>query len=321
MIHRIRGIRGRCRALRPHMTRLTLVGLLAAACARSTPPSAPAAAPAAPVAAPDSPRRSPIALTYLGVAGWQIDAGAITILADPYFSRPDVDGVMVPDAAAIAARAPARADLIVIGHSHVDHLLDAPAVARRTGAQIMGSVSTARVARASGLADDRIIPVQGGEDYAFAAGYSVRVMRSLHSALGGKHVAAGVEIPAGVHLPMRFADYTDGGAYAYLVRVAGHQVFVLSTANFIEREIEGLRPDIAIVATGLRQEIHDYTCRLMRALGNPPLVYTNHFDDWHGAPVDAPPDDDLRAFVAEVARCSPATRVVIPKHFERMTVP
>lgn len=313
------------RALRTDMTRLTLGVLLAAACTRppatsttATPPATPAAADPAP--APATAPRTPITLTYLGVAGWQIDAGAVTILADPYFSRPKLDGRIVPDEEAIARRSPARADLIVVGHSHVDHLLDAPSVAMRTGAQILGSLSTARVARASGLPADQIIPIQGGEDYAFPSGYSVRVMRSLHSALDKKHAAGGAEIPAAPKLPLTFDDYAEGGAYSYLVRVGGREIFLLSTANFIEREIEGLRPDIAIVATGLRQEIHDYTCRLMKALGNPPLVYTNHFDDWRGPPVDAPTDDDLRAFIAEVKRCSPGTKVVVPKHFEAMTV-
>jgi L-ascorbate metabolism protein UlaG (beta-lactamase superfamily) len=267
----------------------------------------------------ESAPRSPIAMTYLGVAGWQLDAGELTFLTDPYFSRPDLEGVVVPDEAAIAARAPAQAELIMIGHSHVDHLLDAPAVAIRTGAQIMGSLSTARVARASGVPADRIIPVRGGEDYAFD-GYSVRAIESLHSALDDKHTAGGDEIPDGVVMPLRFEDYREGGAFAYLVRVAGHEVFFLSTANFIEREIEGLRPDVAVIATGLREEIHDYTCRLMRALGFPALVYTNHFDDWRGPPVDAPPSEDLQAFVEEVASCSPETRVVIPRHFERMEI-
>jgi L-ascorbate metabolism protein UlaG (beta-lactamase superfamily) len=299
------------------MLRLTLLLIVSAtACARSpappTPPRADRTTPTAP--------RPPLALTYLGVAGWQIDGGDVTVLVDPYFSRPALDGPIRPDPAAIAARAPARANLVLVGHSHVDHLLDAPEVARRTGAEILGSVSTARVALASGLPADRVIPVRGGEDYAFAAGLSVRVIPSLHSALDGKHFEGGVEIAAAPVLPMSFAEYADGGALAYLVRVAGREIFVLSTANFIEREIDGLRPDIAIVATGLRQEIHDYTCRLMRALGNPPLVYVNHFDDWRAPPTDVPPGDDLRAFVAEVARCAPATRVVIPRHFERMTV-
>jgi len=263
--------------------------------------------------------RTPIALTYLGVAGWQLDAGERTILADPYFSRPELGGLIVPDAAAIARRAPKRADLIVIGHSHVDHLLDAPAVALATGAQLLGSVSTAHVARASGVPADRVITVKGGEDYELD-GYSVRVIPSLHSALDHKHTFGGA-LAATPTLPLRFAEYEEGGTFIYLVRIAGHQVLITSTANFIERELEGIRPDVAIIATGLRQEIYDYTCRLLRVLGYPPLVYTTHFDNWRGPPEAAPPSDDLKAFVDEVRRCSPSTRVVIPRHFERMVVP
>ena len=63
--------------------------------------------------------RSQIALTYLGVAGWEIEGGGKIILADPYLSRPpDPDAPLVPDAAAIAAHTPAHADLVVVGHSH-----------------------------------------------------------------------------------------------------------------------------------------------------------------------------------------------------------
>ena len=258
--------------------------------------------------------RAPLALTYLGVAGWQIESAGTTILVDPYFSRPNLDGPIVSDPQAIAAHAPKRADLVVIGHSHVDHLLDAPAVALATGAEIMGSDSTARVALAAGVPADRVIPVKGGEDYAFD-GFSVRVIPSLHSALGDKHVMGG---PITVVPPVRFEDYEEGGTLDYLVRVGGHEIFVSSTANFIERELVGLHPDVAIIAPGLRQEIHDYTCRLMTLLGNPPVVYATHFDNWRGPPVDEPPDEDTQAFVAEVRACSPGTRVVVPRHFDRM---
>jgi L-ascorbate metabolism protein UlaG (beta-lactamase superfamily) len=302
------------------MQRICLLacGALAACGARSG-PTTNAAAPAGqgggggPAGA-----RSPISLTYLGVAGWQLDAGGRTILADPYFSRPALDGPLIPDDAAIARHAPARADLIVIGHSHADHLLDAPTIARTTGAQILGSATTALVARARGVPDDRILTIKGGEDYELG-GYSVRAIPSLHSALDHKHVF-GTALAAQPALPMKFTDFAEGGTFIYLVRIAGHQVLISSTANFIERELEGLRPDVAIIATGLRQEIHDYTCRMLRALGEPPLVYANHFDDWRAPPADAPPDEDLAAFIEEARRCSPRTRVVIPKHFERMTV-
>lgn len=284
--------------------------IIVAACSSSVPERATAAA---------SPRpRTPIALTYLGVAGWQLDSGNTTILADPYYSRPDLEAPLVPDEAAIAARAPAHVDLIVIGHSHVDHLLDAPAIAKRTGAQILGSRTTALVARAAGVAADRIITIQGGEDFAMD-GYSVRVISSLHSALDHKH-AFGTALATTPVLPMGFGDYVEGGTFAYLVRIGGHDILFVSTANFIERELEGVRPDVAILATGLREEIHDYTCRLLHVLGYPRLVYANHFDRWRKPPIDEPPDDDLRKFGAEVARCSPNTRLVIPNHFERMEV-
>ena len=271
------------------------------------------------VACAHAPAPKPLVLTYLGVAGWQLEADGHVVITDPYFSRPaDPDAPLVPDAAAIAAHAPAHADLIVIGHSHFDHLLDAPAVALRTGAQLMGSASTLRVARASHVPDDHLIGVKGGEDFEMA-GYSVRVIPSLHSAIGDKHIF-GADIADAPQLPMPAAGYAEGGTFAYLIRIAGRQVLVLDTANFIERELAGLRPDVAIVAPGLRAEIHDYTCRLLHALGDPPVVVATHFDDWHHAPHDDPPDDDLQRFVAEIHRCAPNTRAIVPKHFERMSL-
>jgi L-ascorbate metabolism protein UlaG (beta-lactamase superfamily) len=295
----------RPRAFDHAMRSYLLLPVALAACAAHAPPRGAAS----PVAA-----RAPLALTYLGVAGWQIECAGKTILVDPYFSRPDLDGPIASDPQAVAAHAPKHADLIVIGHSHVDHLLDAPAVALATGAEILGSDSTARVALAAGVPADHVIPVKGGEDYAFD-GFSVRVIPSLHSALGDKHVFGQ---PITVVPPVRFEDYAEGGTFDYLVRVGGHEILVSSTANFIERELEGLHPDVAIIAPGLRQEIHDYTCRLMHVLGDPPVVYATHFDNWRGPPVDEPPDADTQAFVEEVRACAPATRVAIPRHFERM---
>jgi L-ascorbate metabolism protein UlaG (beta-lactamase superfamily) len=257
-------------------------------------------------------------LTYLGVAGWQIEGGGRTILVDPYFTRPaSLDGVIQPDPEAISRHAPARADLLVIGHSHVDHLLDAPAVALKTGAQLMGSESTIRVGRASGVPEDHLIPVKGGEDYAFD-GFSVRVIPSLHSALDDKHTI-GTSIADGVKLPMTFAQYEEGGTFMYLVRLAGHEILIGSTANFIERELAGVHPDIAIVAPGLREEIYDYSCRLMRVLDNPDVVYATHFDEWREPPPAAGTQLDESEFVAEIKACSPSTKVVVPRHFERMT--
>ncbi|HEX4453809.1 MAG TPA: MBL fold metallo-hydrolase [Kofleriaceae bacterium] len=253
--------------------------------------------------------KPPLTLTYLGVAGWQIESGSATLVTDPYFTRPDLTKPAVSDPAAIAAHAPRHVDAIVVGHSHVDHLLDAPPLALATHAQLIGSETTIRYAKVAGVPDDLLVSIKGGEDYDFGA-FSIRVIASLHSALDHKHARP----------PLAFDDFAEGGTFAYLVRIAGRQILVLDTANFIERELEGIHPDIAIIAPGLRGEIYDYTCRLLRVLGDPPLVYATHFDDWQHAPIDHV-DDDTRAFAGEVTRCSPRTTVVIPKHFSPMRVP
>jgi L-ascorbate metabolism protein UlaG (beta-lactamase superfamily) len=258
------------------------------------------------------PKRAPLTVTYLGVAGWQIEGDRRVILSDPYFSRPaNADAPLVPDAAAIAAHAPPHADLIVVGHSHYDHLLDAPSVALRTGAKLMGSASTLRVAKATGVDDDHLIGVKGGEDFELD-GFSVRVIPSLHSV-----ISFGGEVADAPTLPMPSSGYGEGGTFGYLIRLAGREVLVFDTANFIERELEGIHPDIAIIAPGLREHIHDYTCRLIRVLGGPPIVLVTHFDAWHDPPTDQP-NDDADKFAAEVRACSPHTRVIIPKHFDRM---
>lgn len=277
--------------------------LLLAACAH--------AAPASPI-----PPREPIALTYLGVAGWQLEANGKTILTDPYFSRPaDPNQPLVPDAAAIAAHAPVRADLIVVGHSHYDHLLDVADVAKRTGAEVIGSLSTIRVAIASGVPEGQLTGIAGGEDLE-RPGFTVRVIRSLHSMIGAADTLG--EIAEAPPLPMPQSGYKAGGTFAYLIRIAGREVLVLSTANFIEAELAGVHPDIAIIAPGLREQIRDYSCRLIHVLGDPPIVLATHFDDWKHAPADHPPSEDIQKFIAEIQRCSPRTRVIVPKHFDRM---
>jgi L-ascorbate metabolism protein UlaG (beta-lactamase superfamily) len=299
----------------------------AAACSAGAPAGAPAEVSVSSAARPDPAQepkpRAPLKLTYLGVAGWQMTSGDVTILIDPHFSRPSLaaDALMIPDEQAIRARVPPRVSLVLVAHSHVDHLLDAPSVARLTGAEIMGTASTANYARASGIPSDKIVTVKGGEDYAFN-GFSVRVIPGLHSALDHKHTfGADTLIPANVKLPMRFADFAEGGSLAYLVRAGGHEVLFISSANYIERELEGIHPNVAVVATGLRQEVHDYTCRLMRVLGRPPVVFANHFDRWMepiGPTANLSPETtaDLARFGEEVRACASKTRVIVPGHFE-----
>lgn len=287
-------------------------------------------------------------LSYLGTAGWQITAGQTVVLVDPYFTRLDrrffpgpwtitkggiplallSDSAISADTVAIQARLK-RADFVLVSHSHFDHLLDVPHIALRTGAKVIGTESTRNIALAYGVADSQLITVRGGEDFDFKA-FSLRVIPSLHSALANKLYFDPRVAPITLHPPLRIRDYPEGGTLVFLVRMAGCEIFFSGSMNYIEGEVTGLRPDVAVLgSTGRRREVFDYTGRLIRALGGPALVLPNHWDDEtlpfadpnaYGGSTSTPGAVAIRreldAFAHEVRDAAPGSRVIVPSYFQ-----
>jgi L-ascorbate metabolism protein UlaG (beta-lactamase superfamily) len=98
----------------------------------------------------------PIGLTatWLGTAGFRFDYQGHTLLIDPYVTRIPIGRflrrkVTRPDATAIA-RWTERADAILVGHTHFDHALDAPAIAKHSGCKVYGSRSLGHLMALSG---------------------------------------------------------------------------------------------------------------------------------------------------------------------------
>jgi L-ascorbate metabolism protein UlaG (beta-lactamase superfamily) len=282
-----------------------------------------------------------VTLTYLGTAGWQISDGTTVILIDPYLSRilvpPPGPGsaslgrvsgdtrpehgwndIVEPDVATIDAHVP-RADFVFVTHTHIDHVMDVPHIALKTHATVIGTESTENVMRAYGVPEEQLITVRGGEDYEFGK-FSAKIIPSIHSPLAHKHYFSSDKTPAGMKAPLTLGQmHPEGGTLAYLIRIGGHQILAFGGNNYIEREIDGLRPDVVLVgAAGSRKEIYDYTGRLMRDLGFPALVLPTHWDNFM-APYSAseqPAIDAVQPFVQEVKAASPRSKVIVPKYFE-----
>jgi L-ascorbate metabolism protein UlaG (beta-lactamase superfamily) len=280
------------------------------------------------IEAEDNPA-SGIRISYLGNAGYQIEDGKKVVLVDPYLSqfRPGgmgptdlndkTDPILTPDTAGIDKRI-SRADYILITHSHSDHLLDAPYIAKKTHALIIGSPGTVRIARVRGVPEEQTITVKGGEDYLFDD-FSLRVIPSLHSPLLKKrynNLTWAEDVPGHLKMPIHESAYREGGTFAYLLRMAGHQIFISGSMNYIEREVEGLRPDIAVVGSGAsRKEIYDYTGRLMRALGCPATVFPTHWDSF-GSMSHEQAVKGAEEFASEVKQACPDANVIIPDYFK-----
>ncbi len=299
-------------------------------------PSAPAGGEALPVFE----RADSITLRYLGAAGWVIStavegsADGIVVLVDPYLTRANYSGrpsadptdtrpyysrsdTLFSDTEVVDAQID-RADYILVQHSHPDHVMDVPYLANRTGAVVIGHESTINIMRAYGVPNSQLITVRGGEDYDFGE-VSIRVIPSLHSPLGDKRYDQSAVVEEGVRRPLRIDQLVEGGSLMFMVRLGGHQVMTMGSMNFIEREVEGLRPDIALVgAAPSHLEIWEYTPRLMRALGFPSVVIPTHADNFrvpYGSPT-AYRTEWVDSFAEEVRVASPDSRVIIPRHLE-----
>src|SRR5262245_16621129 len=97
-------------------------------------------------------------LDWLGCATFRLTIGDLVVFLDAYLDR-------VPSAKPIGLGVDDvdKAQWIVIGHSHFDHLYGAERIARRTGATVVGSYETVRVLQAVGVPDRQLMAVAGGE--------------------------------------------------------------------------------------------------------------------------------------------------------------
>jgi reactive intermediate/imine deaminase len=285
----------------------------------------------------NAPQAGELRLTYLGNAGWEITDGQTVVLVDPFvtqfnrWNRGGTERVIAPTDpypadTALINRHIKRADFILVTHGHSDHALDAGPISKRTGAVIIGTETAANLARAYDVTEDKLITVVGGEDYDFET-FSLRVIPSIHSALDDKRYfgngrgIAGTA-PRGLRAPLRRNEYQEGGSLAYLIRIGGHEVLAMGSMNFLEREMEGLRPDIALVgANSQRLEIFNYTGRLMRALGYPAVVIPSHADGYGNPNPPAAALADREKFLGEVAAASPSSRTIVPVWFEPIVIP
>ncbi|MEM7415928.1 MAG: MBL fold metallo-hydrolase [Gemmatimonadota bacterium] len=282
---------------------------------------------------------TPLELMYFGAAGWRLTDGNVVVLVDPWPSRLKYGGGGHPDddrpdfARSDAAWADTtlidslidEADFILVHHSHFDHLGDVPYIARKTGAKVIGTETTKMILRAYGIPDEQMYAVGGGEDYQFE-NFSVRVVPGIHSALNEKHYHDTRRYDRNTELeaPLRIDQFIEGGSLSFFVRFERHTVLTMGSMNFVEREFEGLDPDILLAGiNGSRLGLYEYDRRLLEVTGFPPVVIPTHWDNFrlpYGFSQEPNIERNLLPFVETAGRISPGTRVILPVHLEPFTI-
>ncbi|MFB6893141.1 MBL fold metallo-hydrolase [Kitasatospora sp. NPDC056327] len=267
---------------------------------------------------------------WFGTAGWRIDHGARTVLFDPYLTRFDTGlhsgtfserTALRVDTGLVDAHV-GRPELVLVSHSHWDHVNDVPHIARTNGATVVGTETTYHLLRAWGVPASQLVVVRGGEVLDFGDGLVVEAVASRHSRNAHhQYFAPGTLHSAPARPPETIGDLVEGDTLAFQVSLAGGPAaFLMGASDFAERELAGLRPDVAMVAVPGSTATHRYVARLLTALGRPRTVVPVHWDTFETELVNpVRPDADLGAFLAQVRQAAPGTRVVVPDYLTPRT--
>ena len=248
---------------------------------------------------------SPVTLSYLGTAGFVLSAPDRTVVLDPFVTRHPLGHLLankpLPSDPALVQRLIPRADDVLIGHAHFDHILDGPVLCQQTGARLIGSRATSMVGRAAGLPDAQLVETAGREDIASGA-WTLRGLPSVHGkALFGKIPLPG-DITAPPPWPARMRDLRHGQVLNWLVDTGGLRVLHVDSADFIRDELKGIKADLVCLCAIGRRYRPGYV-REVVALTQPKWIVPCHWDTMV-TPIDAPPEMlpgvDLPGFLREI---------------------
>jgi L-ascorbate metabolism protein UlaG (beta-lactamase superfamily) len=212
---------------------------------------------------------SGVRVTYLGVNGYLLQSSEATVLVDPFFSRPPLrrylSGEVKPDKSRIdwAMRSfPATVDLILVTHGHIDHLLDVPIIAQRTGAKIVASQTSCNLVKSLNQVPEwQLVPMlktkaggkldltsQETKDFETV---TVQALYTEHDRLCGMEIMPGVKTTPPETPPRRARDWVAGETLAFIITMGGKRIFVSSGMVHPLRQ-KGLAPvDLAITGVAL----------------------------------------------------------------------
>ena len=242
---------------------------------------------------PPEPEAPALTATWLGVTTVLFDDGETQILIDGFFSRPTLaDGLL---------RRPVSNDAVTINyalheygmrnlaaiipvHSHFDHAMDVGEIALRSKASVLGSESTANIARGAGVPEDQVVVVTTGESYSFGE-FSVRLLESRHGPIGWR---GSVPLPGTIDEPLAFPTQIQsmrlGAAYTIVVEHPRGTAVVQGSSGYVEGALESVDADLVLICSyGLtslgREYAEKYWQEMVTATGAR-AVMPMHFDDF-----------------------------------------
>ena len=198
-----------------------------------------------------------VTVTWLGTSSLLFDDRETQILIDGNFTRlnPCKIALFLPVSSDIAtinyALAEFRMDrlaAIVPVHSHFDHAMDVGHVANRTNAVILGSESTANIARGAQVPVDQYQILAEGETRQFGD-FTIRLLASRHAPI--KPGGEGPWFPGTIDEPLRqpasVHEWKEGVVWSVFIGHPRGTTLIQGSGGFIEGKLEGQSADVVML--------------------------------------------------------------------------
>ena len=233
-----------------------------------------------------APKAGDLTATWFGVTAVLLSDGTHSIFVDPFFTRPPGflnlvrNAPIAPDEALIrqwlARAGVTKLDAVLVSHSHYDHAMDAAVVARLTGAQLVGSASTANIGRGSGLAETRLDTIKPGEPLTYGS-FKVTFIESRHAGATGGAPTGDITSP--LKPPATYLDYKQGGTFSILIEHAQGTVLHHGSAGFVPGALAGRHADLVFLGVALLPDLDTYLANVVDAVGAKRVIPV-HWDDF-----------------------------------------
>ncbi|USX54396.1 MBL fold metallo-hydrolase [Lentzea sp. HUAS12] len=227
---------------------------------------------------------------FLGASSVLLSDGTTAVLTDGFVSRPGAlrvaIGLITPDVRAVCEAhdrlgAP-PIDAVVCVHSHYDHALDAPVWTGMTGADLVGSESTANIGRGLGVPEHRLRVVGDGDVLVYGA-FRLSFVESEHSP--GDRFPGTVDVP--LVPPRRSGAWRTGTVYSVFVEHPAGTLLLHGSAGFRPGALHGRNADVVYLGVGMLSRrrpafVEAYWDEVVRVTGARRVVPV-HWDDFFAA--------------------------------------
>ena len=273
---------------------------------------------------------SAIEMRWLGVASFLIEDGESKIMIDPAWTRPGVfhwlgmasfksDEKLVDKV--LEKIGVDKIDAVLVTHSHYDHIIDAPEVARKTGAYFYTDKNFEIIAKAYPYSSLFRKPLEVNKPFQVGK-FKITAYQRDHAPLVGSIDFVPGKVPSDFNFNLW--DYKAGRTWIYLIEHP-EGVILFHNTHAKEQDLKNYRPDVTSVDLLIQGVTKSDASPLVKGYAStlkPKAFIANHFDNFI-LPFDFEktrylPTIDLKNVEAELKKAYPEMKFVVPELWVKM---